>query len=130
MGKVILKNGEEITITNGGPTGFQAEFESLEAMIEAQKKLTEENMESINFVNDAGETHGVYTDKYSTFTRYSVLRNGKIEADFSFGSVDLTQKELKALRKELAEIKEGQAVQDGAIIDLGAMVSDMTGGEA
>lgn len=125
MDKIILKNNTEIEAqlmpAIGSITVLAADVAAIQTL---KDQLTADNLEEVTIKNDAGNTTGIYKNlilQDSWTIRWT--DNGIIT---TFGLREKT-----AIEKQMESINKEQSVQNGAIEDLGAAVSDIaTGGEA
>lgn len=125
MEKIILKDKTEIIIMEGASLGFivvQVErFAELEDV--AGALMAAGNLDEVQFLTDNIAT-GEYTEmKLETpLFREVDLVDGKVQAVFSIR---------KKTEMEIAieELQKGQDTQDGAIADLGEVVSVIAEGE-
>lgn len=82
--------------------------------------LTEQNLKEISISNQEGSVYGKY---------YS-LRAVSLHKDLESGIVDAALKLEDRTEARLSAVEEGQSLQDGAIADLGEVVSTMAEGGA
>ena len=127
MEKMILSDNTEIEIKEGASiwdiTAVANDFTALGTIAEALKK--DKNLEKVQFkTND--EVTGEYTDmilETPLFRNVDIDNDGKVVANFSL-------REKTDIEKRLDAIEAGQTLQDGAIRDLGDVVSTIAeGGE-
>ena len=127
MEKMILSDNTEIEIKEGASiwdiTAVANDFTALGTIAEALKK--DKNLETVQFkTND--EVTGEYTDmilETPLFRNVDIDNDGKVAANFSL-------REKTDIEKRLDAIEAGQTLQDGAIRDLGDVVSTIAeGGE-
>ena len=121
--KIILKDGTELEINQGGNTGMAViSFNSLEEFVLTAKKLTPANLEQYQLLNHAGlvaanpenkECRSVGLD----LTWDDASKITAVKAAFQIADVDMVAKAIK-------ELQAGQEVQDGAITEL----ADVIGG--
>ena len=125
MDKIILKDNTEIEVQQmpsiGSITVMAADVAAIQAL---KDQLTADNLEEVTIKNDAGNTVGIYEglvlqDNWAIkWTDDGILT--------TFGLREKTD-----IEKQMDTINKEQSVQNGAIEDLGAAVSDIaTGGEA
>lgn len=118
MNVLVLKNGTKINLAAGASlSDLQVESDSREAMLETWKQLTDENLKAIRIETEEGLTIGNYKDAILV-SETSVLEGEKVKTSFNLREKTSEEKRLDAL-------EEGQAVQDGAIEDLGAATSEL-----
>ena len=127
MEKMILSDNTEIEIKEGASiwdiTAVANDFTALGTIAEALKK--DKNLEKVQFkTND--EVTGEYTNmilETPLFRNVDIDNDGKVVANFSL-------REKTDIEKRLDAIEAGQTLQDGAIRDLGDVVSTIAeGGE-
>lgn len=127
MEKMILSDNTEIEIKEGASiwdiTAVANDFTALGTIAEALKK--DKNLETVQFkTND--EVTGEYTNmilETPLFRNVDIDNDGKVVANFSL-------REKTDIEKRLDAIEAGQTLQDGAIRDLGDVVSTIAeGGE-
>lgn len=127
MEKMILVDKTELEIKEGAAissvTVMVEDFAALGTVAAALTKTG--NLETVQFKTDDTVT-GEYTNmklEPPLFTAVD-LENGKVKATFGL-------REKTELEKRVDMLEKGQAVQDGAITDLGSVVSELAeGGEA
>lgn len=118
MNVLVLKNETKINLAVGASlSDLQVESDSREAMLETWKQLTDENLKAIRIETEEGLTIGNYKDAILV-SETSVLEGEKVKTSFNLREKTSEEKRLDAL-------EEGQAVQDGAIEDLGAATSEL-----
>lgn len=127
MEKIILSDNTEIQISEGASLERivleTEDFAGLGPIATAIKKGG--NLDTVQFVSGKKVT-GEYEDmKLITplFQEVDVTEDGKVQAVF-------TIREKTEIEKEIDAVKAGQEIQDGAIADLGDIVSGMTEGSA
>ena len=127
MEKMILSDNTEIEIKEGASiwdiTAVANDFTALGTIAEALKK--DKNLETVQFkTND--EVTREYTNmilETPLFRNVDIDNDGKVVANFSL-------REKTDIEKRLDAIEAGQTLQDGAIRDLGDVVSTIAeGGE-
>ena len=123
--KLILKNGKEIEIEEGSSLGAISVVSATKsAMIKTWDTLTSANLKDIKIQTADGTEIGQYTDIVLDNETSTVQSDGSILTVYHLR--EKTQVEL--LKEEIAELRAGQEVQDGAISDLGEAVSEIAGG--
>jgi hypothetical protein len=124
MEKIVLKDNTEIEIKSGASLGsitaVVVDFAELGTI--AGQITTPENLDSVRFKTDNTVT-GEYTGmKLETPIFKAVdIQDGKVLATFSI-------REKTEIEKRLDALESGQQLQDGAIGDLGNVVSDIVEG--
>lgn len=125
--KLILKDGTLIEIESGSSIGnISVVSESKSAMVSVWDKLTDENLKEVQAMNSDGTVIGQYSNLILDSETSIIQSDGTVLTSFHLRE----KTEVELLREEVEELKAGQEVQDGAISDLGAAVSDIAGGEA
>ena len=126
--KLILKDQTTLEIEAGATLSAITVLSSTkEEMIEKWDSLTKENLSSVEVKNSENVTIANYTDLILVSEASIVLEDGRISTEFHLRE----KTDVEKLQEEVALLKEGQEVQDGAISDLGTVVSEIvTGGEA
>ncbi len=121
--KIVLKDGTEVEIKNGAVENcLQVTLPDLDGFKELHGKFSETNLENYTIKNAAGLTCANYENKHLESALVKQRKNGFL---ISFNLADVNM-----LEKRVATLETGQDVQDGAIDDLGNMVSEiMEGGE-
>lgn len=123
MSKLILNNQEEITIEGGSSlSDVKVVSETKNDMISRWNMFTEENIKSIQILNDDGIEIGNYNNLVLESETSKVQKNGSILTNFHFR----TKTEIELLRERVAALETGQEIQDGAIMDLGEAVSTLS----
>lgn len=125
MNKIViaLKDGSEITSENGSDAyNVQIIVDDLVALGSVWDKLTNENLKEIQIRNVEGGTSGNYKNMAlcsPAFRAIDRTEDGKIHA--TFGLRNRTEVEL--LREQVMLLSETVNVHDGAIGDMGAVIS-------
>lgn len=125
MEKIILSDNTEIQICEGASLERivleTEDFAALGLIATAIKKSG--NLDTVQFMSGKKVT-GEYSDmKLITplFQEVDFTKDGKVQAVFAI-------REKTEIEKEIDAVKAGQEIQDGAIADLGDVVSEMTEG--
>lgn len=117
--KLVLKDNTKIDLETGASlAAMTAVFSDKAAMITAWEKLTPDNLSAVSVQNGDGLTVGSYTALVLLEPHMAVteLSDGAIQA--TFGMREKTDAE-----KRLDAAEEALAVHDGAIGDMGAVIS-------
>ncbi len=123
--KLILKNGKEIEIEEGSSLGAISVVSATKsAMIKTWDTLTSANLKDIKIQTADGSEVGQYTDIVLDNETSTVQSDGSILTVYHLRE----KTEIELLKEEIAELRAGQEVQDGAISDLGEAVSEIAGG--
>lgn len=125
MEKIILSDNTEIQIHEGASLErivFEvADFAALGPIAAVIKK--DGNLNTVQFVSGTKVT-GEYSDmklEAPLFREVDIMEDGKVQAVFAI-------REKTEMEKEIDAMKAGQGIQDGAIADLGDIVSEMIEG--
>ena len=123
--KIVLKDGTQIEIENGAiENRIQTVIQNFSELEELYEKFTEENLENYIIQNASGLTCATIENK-----RLDDIRVKKVDTfylvTFNLVDVDMLEKRVAMLEESQKELKESQDIQDGAIDDLGIMVSDL-----
>ena len=123
--KIVLKDGTQIEIENGAiENRIQTVIQNFSELDELYEKFTEENLENYIIQNASGLTCATIENK-----RLDDIRVKKVDTfylvTFNLVDVDMLEKRVAMLEESQKELKESQNIQDGAIDDLGIMVSDL-----
>lgn len=114
---LVLKDGTEIELETGASiSAVQVAVPDRSAMLETWNKFTEENLKQVQVKTGDGLTVGNYQELILVSERSVVAADGSVLTTYQF-------REKTAEEKRLDALEEGQAVQDGAIEDLGAVSS-------
>lgn len=114
---LVLKDGTAVKLETGASLGsLQVLSENKEDMVNVWDKLTGDNLSSVQIKNGSGLTVGNYTDLVLVSETSTVQTDGHILTSFCLREKD-------ALEKRIETVEEGQAVQDGAIMDMAEVLS-------
>lgn len=135
MEKIVLKDNTEIEILPGASLGettvIVPDFADLKTVAEVLTK--EGNMDTVQYKTNEQVT-GEYTNmKLETplFKSVDYTQKKKVIATFAIRGKTEMEKRMDVMEKEMKGFKAEQAVQDGAITDLGGVVSELAeGGKA
>lgn len=123
--KLILKNNAEIELEAGASlSALQVLAADRAAMAAAWEQLTADHLAAVQVKNGDGLVVGNYTDLILVSETSVIREDGMVLTTYHLREKTSEEKRLDAL-------EEGQAVQDGAIEDLGAVTStlaEQTGG--
>ncbi len=125
ISRLVLVDGTEILLQEGSALGnIKVHYADREAMGADWDRLTVGNLKTIQVMTDDVVTAG-YQDMILE-SETSVLRNdGSLDTVWNIREKTETEK----LLERVAALEEGHEVLDGAVGDLGAVVSEMAGGE-
>lgn len=116
---LVLKDGTSLELEAGAAlSALRVVSPDKAAMLAKWEKLTAENLSEIQVKNGSGLTVGTYKDIVLVSETSEETDDGKIATTFCL-------REKSAEEKRLDALEAGQAVQDGAIEDLGAVTSTM-----
>lgn len=129
--KIVLNDGTVYQIENGASENqVQVILQGVDKFPEVFNKFTEDNLESYKIQNSEGLTCTTRKNKYMA-NAVVEQRESDVIVTFRLADVDMVEKRLDAIEAEQEATKNGQAIQDGAIADLGEIVAGMMeGGEA
>lgn len=117
-----LKNGTIIELEAGASLGaLQVVAADRAAMLATWAQLTPDNLATVQVKNGDGLTVGNYADLVLVSETSTVAADGSVLTTYSL-------REKTAEEKRLDALEEGQAVQDGAIDDLGETVGTLAEG--
>lgn len=124
MDYIKLTDGTQVTIEDGASLERIIHISATEADATAVcAAVTADNIAHVEFYNEGAEQpYGVYDDLTlnSPVTRHG--ENGAVV-------VTISLREKTDIELRLDALEEGQEIQDGAIEDIGAALSDMAEGE-
>nr|WP_308778743.1 hypothetical protein [uncultured Blautia sp.] len=130
MEKIIFADKTEFELLPGASLGenkvIVPDFADLKAVAEALAKAG--NLDAVQYKSNEQVT-GEYADmtlEAPLFKAAEYTDEKKVVATFAIREKTETEKRLDKIEREQDTLKKGQAVQDGAILDLAGMV----GGEA
>lgn len=115
--KMILKDNTTIELEAGASiTNIQVAVADRAGMLSNWEKMTDDNLSSVQIKTGDGLTIGTYTDLVLVSETSTVSSDGSVMTSYHLREKTDEEKRLDAL-------EEGQAVQDGAISDLGSATS-------
>ena len=119
--KLILKDGAAIELEAGASLGaIQVSASDRSAMLQIWEKLTEGNLAEVNIQNGSGLTVGIYKNLVLVSETSIVKKDGTVITTYCL-------REKTDMEKRLDNVEAGQAIQDGAIADLGEVSSLLAG---
>lgn len=119
---MILKNGTIIELEAGASLGaLQVAAADRAAMVATWEALTPDNLTTVQIKNGDGTVVGNYTDLVLVSETSVIATDGAVLTTYSL-------REKTAEEKRLDALEAGQAVQDGAINDLGEAVGTIAEG--
>lgn len=114
---LVLKDGTTIELETGASLGaLQVKSIDRAAMLQTWKQLTEDNLSQVQIVNASGLTVGRYENLMLVFESSVVAADGTVTTTYCL-------REKTGVEKRLDSVEAGQAIQDGAITDLGEVSS-------
>lgn len=121
--KLVLADGTKINLEDGASIGDMCVVsDNKTAMLDTWVTLTPDNLRQVQITTD-GEVSGQYSNLILDHETSTVQADGSILTAYA-----LRQKtQVELLQEEIAELRAGQSVQDGAIEDLGAITSTIAG---
>lgn len=123
--KLILGSQAEIELEEGSSlSGLKVLSATKEDMAACWDLFTADNLKTVQIKNSGGVVTGEYENLIFVSETSRLQEDGSILTAFRLRE----KTELELLREELAAMKEGQEIQDGAIADLGAAVSAIAEG--
>lgn len=127
MDKIILKDQTVIEMNESSGIGyFTKHFTTLAELEAVIIKLSPENLEAYQVQNQEGMTTANPVNKECSHVNVDLTWEAGtvtgVKATFMITDVDMIAKAIK-------ELQDGQSVQDGAIEDLGAVVSTIAESE-
>lgn len=115
--KLILRDGTAIELEAGASLAvIQVSASDRESMLQIWEKLTEENLAEVQIQNGNGLTVGTYKDLILVSETSVVSTDGVVITTYRL-------REKTDVEKRLDTVEAGQAIQDGAIADLGEVSS-------
>ena len=117
---LILKDGTTIELESGASLqSMVVLYESKEAMLDDWEMMTEDNLSEVQVKNGAGLVVGRYE---------GLILDHETSVEGADGAVTTTYslREKTPVERRLDALEEGQAVQDGAISDLGEATSTLS----
>lgn len=115
--KLILRDGAAIELEAGASLGaIQVSASDRLAMLQIWEKLTEGNLAEVNIQNGSGLTVGIYKNLVLVSETSIVKKDGTVITTYCL-------REKTDMEKRLDNVEAGQAIQDGAIADLGEVSS-------
>jgi hypothetical protein len=115
--KLIFKNGTEIELEAGASlSAMEVLSETKEAMISTWENFIPENLKEVKIKNGDGVVVGNYENLALVAETSIIQDNGTILTSFNL-------REKSEIEKRLEALEEAKGIQDGAIDDLGVVVS-------
>lgn len=134
---LVMADATEITMEdNSNMHNVIVKSTTKEAMVAAWEKFTNANLKAVQLKID-GVVSGNYEDLVLVDEKSVVQADGSVLTEFHLREktdIEKLQELVAAQSAEIAALKEGQGVQDGAIDDLGVVTSTLAekveGGQA
>ena len=122
MDYIKLTDGTQFTIEDGASLERIIHISDTEAdAVAVCAKFTPENLAHVEFYNEGAEQpYGIYDDLALNAPPTRHDENGAVV-------VTISLREKSDLEKRVDALEESQATQDGAIEDIGMVLSDMAG---
>lgn len=122
---LILKDQTTLEIEAGASlTNITILSANKAEMVEKWDKMTKDNLSAVQVKNADGAVIGNYMDLILVSETSTILADGTIST-----ALHLREKtDMERLEEKVEALMAGQAVQDGAISDLGTAVSDISAG--
>lgn len=122
--KLVLADSTEIELQGGAALGYmKAHYADKTAMVSDWEKITKENLKTVQIMTD-GTVTGNYGDLLLESETSTLQPDGSVDTVWNIRE----KTEMENLREEIAQFREGQDIQDGAIADLGEAVSTLAEG--
>lgn len=125
---LVLADATEITMEdNSNMHNVIVKSSTKAVMAEAWEKFTDANLKAVQLKID-GVVSGNYEDLVLVDEKSVVQADGSVLTDFHLREktdIEKLQELVAAQSAEIAALKEGQGVQDGAIDDLGMVTSTL-----
>lgn len=117
--KLVLADSTEINLEGGAALGYmKAHYADKAAMVADWNKLTVENLKAVQVLTD-DVVVGNYSDMILENETSILQGDGSVDTVWNIREKTENEK----LKEEIAALKEGREIQDGAIADLGEVVS-------
>lgn len=118
--RLVLKDLTEIELETGGSLGnLGVLFPDKAAMAATWDRFTTDNLSAVQIKNGDGLVAGNYTDLVLVSETSMVRPDGRVLTSFNIRE----KTDVEKLSDRLDAVEEGQAVQDGAIMDVAEIVS-------
>lgn len=118
--RLILNNQTQIEIESASSlSDVKVISDAMYDMITVWGAMTEENLKSVQIQNSDGLILANYADLILVSETSAIQADGKILTSFRL-------REKTEVEKRLDALEDGQEVQDGAIMDLGEAVSELS----
>lgn len=117
--KIVLADGTEINLQSGAALGYmKAHYVSKAAMVADWDKLTPENLKVVQVMTD-DVIVGNYIDMIMESETSTLQDDGSVDTIWNIREKTENEK----LKDRIAALEAGQEIHDGAIADLGEVVS-------
>lgn len=117
-----LRDGTSINLQQGSNlSNLGVTSLSKEDMVSVWNKLTNDNLMEVKILNADGDVVGSYKDLVLESETSIVNQDNTITTKFNLRE----KTEVELLKEEIERMKTNQEVMDGAIMDLGSVVSEM-----
>lgn len=120
--KLVLSNQTPIEIISGSTlSAMKVIFATKEDMLSTWDMLTEENLKHIEIQSEDGTITGAYNNILLNSETSIIQSDGTIMTNFHLRE----KTTIELLQERVEQLENGQEVLDGAVIDLGAAVSEL-----
>lgn len=123
MSRLILADQSEIQVgSSSSLSDARVVSQTKQDMITAWDRLTDENLKTVRIQNEGGVVIGEYRNLMLEKETSTILQDGTILTSFRLRE----KTEVELLREKVEQLESGQEVQDGAIVDLAAVVDSLS----
>ncbi|MBD5504585.1 MAG: hypothetical protein HDR09_12885 [Lachnospiraceae bacterium] len=123
--KLVLKNGTKIEIESSQGIGaLHTRVENISAACALWEKITAENLKQVTVENSAGMTVGRYSDMLLDHVEAKDNNDGSIQFTISLREKNTEEN----LSGRIEAVENSQKIQDGAIDEIGQIMSDILEG--
>lgn len=120
--KLVLGNQSQINIESGSTLSvIKVNSMTKEDMLSTWDMLTEENLKHIEIQSEDGTITGAYNNILLNSETSIIRSDGTIITNFHLRE----KTTIELLQERVEQLENGQEVLDGAVIDLGAAVSEL-----
>lgn len=120
--KLVLDNQTPIEIESGSTlSAIKVNSMTKEDMLSTWDMLTEENLKHIEIQSEDGTITGAYNNILLNSETSIIRSDGTIMTNFHLRE----KTTIELLQERVEQLENGQEVLDGAVVDLGAAVSEL-----
>lgn len=120
--KLVLGNQSQINIESGSTLSvIKVNSMTKEDMLSTWDMLTEENLKHIEIQSEDGTITGAYNNILLNSETSIIQSDGTIMTNFHLRE----KTTIELLQERVEQLENGQEVLDGAVVDLGAAVSEL-----